>query len=143
MDPYEKRMAEGWQALTLQTTDVIVRVEDTGQLVNMSALKTPSRPGVQIQPRREAVRRRPGALLPVRGLHRQTAQGAGGGGTTWRPRRQNQQNLPQEQNPAGQRRNGRKGGTPEGRGRTAPGVTQKRPRKNTPAGLCRIKDRGG
>ncbi len=39
MDPYEKRMAEGWQTLTLQTADVIVRVEDTGQLVNMSALK--------------------------------------------------------------------------------------------------------
>ena len=39
MDPYEGRMAEGWQALTLQTSDVIVRVEDTGQLVNMSALK--------------------------------------------------------------------------------------------------------
>ena len=39
MDLYEKRMAEGWQALTLQTADVIVRVEDTGQLVNMSALK--------------------------------------------------------------------------------------------------------
>ena len=39
MDPYEKRMAEGWRPLELQTTDVIVRVEDTGQLVNMSALK--------------------------------------------------------------------------------------------------------
>ena len=45
MDPYEERMAEGWRPLELQTTDVIVRVEDTGQLVNMSALKRRHDPG--------------------------------------------------------------------------------------------------
>ena len=39
MNPYEERIAEGWLPLALRTEDLILRVEDTGQLVNVSALK--------------------------------------------------------------------------------------------------------
>ena len=138
MDAYEKRITQGWQALTLRTEDVIVRVEDTGQLVNMSALKrrhdrecSYSRGGRLFLVGRALCCQYGGCIVKRLREPEKKNQSASRAGKTRKTSRKSQ--TPPDNAGTGGRAEPRRPRAHRARG------NPERPRKNTPAGPCRIK----